>query len=177
MKKVYKKLLFLSSLSCLSFSASAMIEDGDYRIICHTRNGGVRALEAFPNDDTVRPMEESWDQDQKWSVKSIGNGSYHITCHTKNGGVRYLEAFPNEDKIRPRADSRDQNQKWSIKPTHSGLYRIICKTKDDGKKALEAFPNTNLLFFLRNPEIKPRGKSLDQDQMWKFIPWKSKKKK
>jgi hypothetical protein len=31
----------------------SIIADGDYRIRCNTRNGGIRSLEAFPNNDEV----------------------------------------------------------------------------------------------------------------------------
>jgi hypothetical protein len=47
--KVLFSLIFISSV----FSTLQAISDGDYRIRCHTRNGGIRSLEAFPGDNEV----------------------------------------------------------------------------------------------------------------------------
>jgi hypothetical protein len=47
--KVLFCLVFISSV----FSTLQAISDGDYRIRCHTRNGGIRSLEAFPKVDKV----------------------------------------------------------------------------------------------------------------------------
>lgn len=144
------------------------IEDGDYKIRCHTRNGGLRCLEAFPGADSIRPRIESWDQDQKWTIKSIGSGYYNIICFTRNGGLRYLEAFPGADVVRPRAEwPGNQDQKWSIQHIDSGFYRILCNTANKGPRSLEAFPGAE------NGEglVRPRENSLDQDQRWQFIKW------
>ena len=38
-----------------------------YNISCSTQNGGLRYLEAFPNDNVVRPSQKSNTQDQQWN--------------------------------------------------------------------------------------------------------------
>lgn len=174
--KIYSKLLLITCLFFISFSAIAMkqdIDDGDYRIRCHTKNGGIRCLEAFPqadnNEGVVRPRPELSDQAQKgyqqWSIKSLGNGYYNITCfqHYTKHEVRYLEAFPNADVVRPRPKSGDQDQIWSIKHIDGDYYHISCNTRNGEVRYLEAFPNDDV--------VRPRPESSDQDQRWQFIKW------
>ena len=163
-----KKSIFLTalllSLSISSFVFSMEIEEGEYRIRCLTRNGGLRSLEAFPGKDIVRPRVDSQDRDQKWEMKSIGNGLYSIRCHTQNGGIRYLEAFPGSDEVRPKAeDPGNVDQKWRITHIDNGYYHISCNTANGGLRCLEAFPKDDV--------IRPREKSNDQDQRWQFIKW------
>jgi ribosome biogenesis GTPase A len=143
------------------------LEDGDYNICCHTRNKGLRFLEAFPRDDVVRPRYETSEQDQIWSIKLIKDNFYSISCYTRNEGLRFLEAFPNEDFVRPRPQVFDQNQVcdrdqlWSITLVKDGLYSISCNTRNGGLRFLEAFP--------REDAVRPRPQICDQDQMWSFI--------
>ncbi|MBA3814158.1 MAG: RICIN domain-containing protein [Alphaproteobacteria bacterium] len=167
--KKYQKFLFVMCLPFFSLNAFAMdIEEGNYRIRCDTRSGGLRSLEAFPTDDAVRPRIDSATQDQKWTLKSTRSGYYTLSCFTKNGGVRYLEAFPRKEIVRPRAESRDQDQEWSLTPwstksVDAGIYRIGCSTKNGGDRCLEAFPKDDV--------VRPSVESLDQDQMWQLIRW------
>jgi hypothetical protein len=135
-----------------------------YRVICHTRNGGERHLEAFPNSDESRPKTRGGTQDQFWKITLIEGGKILLTCNTKNRGEKALEAFPQEKLARVKdcsGTNRDQN--WKLVAAGGNLFRLRCDTVNCGERYLEAFPNHDKV------RMSPFSES-EQDQKWFFEP-------
>lgn len=169
-RKSYKKLLFIVALPFFSLSAHAMeadqniIPDGHYRI---RSKDGAKSLELLPDGKGVRLVGMTFEQYQKWEVKSIqkNSGLYNISCITKMNDPVYLEAFPLTNSVSTKAKNSDDDQEWRFRKIEEDVYQIYCDTEYFGIKYLEAFPFTN--------SVGVKDRTLKLDQMWELIKWKS----
>jgi hypothetical protein len=89
---------------------------GKYHITCDTANKGIKALEAFPQEDALRTRESSRsNRDQIFYFHFYGASTASIHCNTVNRGWKAIEAFPkcNEMRIRdPNPHNDDQKLKF-----------------------------------------------------------------
>jgi len=140
---------------------NGVYEEGEYRIRCQTRNGGLRNLTANINGQAT-PDGESQDFRQKWRFQHLGNG-WHRIINCGTGAC--VEAYPKDGVTRmtgPRDHDGPQDQKWKLPMLGSG-GQITCDTKNRGTCVLEAFPN--------HYQIRPVGYNGDQDQFWTIVRW------
>lgn len=146
--KLFCVLVFLPFLNAFA------MEDGDYQIICHTKNRGMRALEYAGR---VSLEEVSNSGDQKWTIQRVhtghfGEAYYRIYWNVGSDGRnvhsnhRYLEAFPGKDKIvKAKSWENAPDQHWLIEAAGNGKFLISCNTQNKGLKYLEAFPGDGVV--------------------------------
>lgn len=136
-----------------------------HMILCNTRNGGKRALEAFPVSGVTKPkVFDLSNKDQQWVVRSIGGGLFTFLCDTRNRGKIALEAFPREDLARTKQpNDKENDQKFMLQSIGQNRYYILCNTNSMGWRALEAFPKDDCV------RMRPQN-LLEQDQIWYFDP-------
>jgi hypothetical protein len=168
MLQIINKLFFV--LAFLPFLNAFAMDDGDYRIICHTRNKGMRALEKtdvfLGFGEKVSLEEVSNSGHQKWTIKRVHTGllgePYYRIYWNIDDTHRYLEAFPGQDRIvKPMRWANVPDQHWLIDNIGNGKFLISCNTQNKGRKYLEAFPGDSV--------VRPVDRNYGEiDQEWRL---------